>query len=159
MASFSWVKEGWSPESILDRIASAPDSRRLNALIDTGALVTGYSNEEVARELLRTKSRGSGASRATSPGLPWAEGVIFLDSNDAQQVLVRATGRVVPADQCGVPLEKRFAFYDQVRHCHVTAKSLPRHRPALRSTTRSTPRAWTSSTSWTPGQCSPSART
>jgi hypothetical protein len=27
---------------------------------------------------------------------------------------VRSTGRVVSADQCGVTLEKRFAFYDQV---------------------------------------------
>ena len=37
-----------------------------------------------------------------------------MDDEDKQQVLVRATGRVVSADQCGVSLEKRFAFYDQV---------------------------------------------
>lgn len=36
---------------------------------------------------------------------------MFLDDDDKQQVLVRATGRVVSADQCGVSLEKRFAFY------------------------------------------------
>ena len=47
-------------------------------------------------------------------GLSWCDGVVYLDDADKQQVLVRATGRAVPADQCGVPLERRFAFYDQV---------------------------------------------
>ena len=52
-------------------------------------------------------------------GLRWCEGVVFLDDEDRQQVLVRATGRVVPADQCGVPLITRFAFYDQAHAWHV----------------------------------------
>jgi hypothetical protein len=85
---------------VLAHIASA-ESPRYHALIDTGALITGYSNSEVAFFLLKA-------------GLSWCEGVVFLDENDEKQVLVRATGRAVPADQCGVPLEKRFAFYDQV---------------------------------------------
>ena len=34
---------------------------------------------------------------------------------------MRATGRVVDADQCGVPLEKRFAFYDQI---HTTGMDI-----------------------------------
>lgn len=87
-------------ELILQRIATA-ENPRVNALIDTGALITGYSNVEVAQKLLEL-------------GLSWCEGVIFLDDEDRQQVLVRATGRVVSADQCGVSSEKRFAFYDQV---------------------------------------------
>ncbi len=37
------------------------------------------------------------------------------------QVLVRATGRAVPADQCGVPLDRRFAFYDQI---HTTGMDI-----------------------------------
>ena len=80
-------------ELILQRIATAEDPR-FNALIDTGALITGYSNEEVAKQLL-------------DRGLSWCDGVVFLDGDDKQQVLVRATGRVVSADQCGVSLEKR----------------------------------------------------
>jgi hypothetical protein len=36
-------------------------------------------------------------------------------------VLVRATQRVVSADQCGVSLEKRFAFYDQI---HTTGMDI-----------------------------------
>ena len=46
---------------------------RFNALIDTGALITGYSNRQVAAELLKR-------------GLSWCDGVVFLDSADKQQV-------------------------------------------------------------------------
>lgn len=60
------------------------------------------TNLEVARSLLRL-------------GLHWCEGVVFLDELDRKMVLVRATGRVLKMEQCGVPAEKRFAFYDQVR--------------------------------------------
>jgi len=35
--------------------------------------------------------------------------------------VVRATGRVVSADQCGVSLERRFAFYDQI---HTTGMDI-----------------------------------
>ena len=40
----------WSAHSILDRIARDPAEKK--ALIDTGALITGLSNEEVARYLI-----------------------------------------------------------------------------------------------------------
>jgi thiol-disulfide isomerase/thioredoxin len=98
---------GWSVEKLLERIATAEP--RFHSLIDTGALITGYSNEEVAAELLKR-------------GLPWCDGVVFLDGQDKQQVLVRATGRVTSADQCGVPLERRFAFYDQIHTTGMDVK-------------------------------------
>ena len=101
VTSYEYLEDNWGVDFVLEKIATA-ESPRYHALIDTGALITGYSNQEVARQLL-------------DRGLKWAEGVVFLDEDDKQQVLVRATGRVVSADQCGVPLEKRFAFYDQVR--------------------------------------------
>ena len=47
-------------EALLKKIAVA-ENPRYNALIDTGALITGYSNHEVARKLLDF-------------GLAWAEG-------------------------------------------------------------------------------------
>ena len=97
--------DGWSVPSLLQIIATSSVFR---ALIDTGALITGFSNQEVAAELLRR-------------GLPWCDGIVFLDDADKQQVLVRATGRVVSADQCGVPLERRFAFYDQI---HTTGMDI-----------------------------------
>ena len=100
IVSYELLPNDWSVQTVLARIARA-ESPQYHALIDTGALITGYSNSEVAAFLLKK-------------GLSWCEGVVFLDENDEKQVLVRATGRAVPADQCGVPLEKRFAFYDQV---------------------------------------------
>jgi len=61
------------------------------------------------------------AKQLLARGLPWCDGVVFLDENDKQMVLVRATGRVVSADQCGVSLERRFAFYDQI---HTTGMDI-----------------------------------
>jgi hypothetical protein len=71
-------------------------------------ITTGYSNMQVARFLLDN-------------GLSWCDGVVFLDDNDEKRVLVRASGRAVSADQCGVPLERRFAFYDQI---HTTGMDI-----------------------------------
>lgn len=107
VTSFEFLKDQWTVEKLLEHIATA-ETPRFNALIDTGALITGYSNKEVAQQLL-------------DRGLKWCEGVVFLDDDDKQQVLVRATGRVVSADQCGVPLERRFAFYDQI---HTTGMDI-----------------------------------
>jgi hypothetical protein len=64
-------------------------------------LILGYTNLQVAQMLLKL-------------GLRWCEGVVYLDEYDRKMVLVRATGRVLKMSQCGVPAEKRFAFYDQV---------------------------------------------
>ena len=107
VASYELIEDKWNVDLLLQRIATA-ENPRFHALIDTGALVTGYSNYEVARKLLDL-------------GLSWCEGVVFLDENDRQQVLVRSTGRVVSAEQCGVSLDKRFAFYDQI---HTTGMDI-----------------------------------
>jgi len=59
------LTEDWSVRALLEQVATW--SPPLHALIDTGALVTGLSNLEVARELLRC-------------GLPHVSGCVFLDS-------------------------------------------------------------------------------
>ena len=107
IVSYQVLQSDWNVEHVLEQIADS-NGPRYHALIDTGALITGYSNLEVAAFLLKQ-------------GLAWCDGVVFLDENDEKQVLVRATGRAVPADQCGVPLEKRFAFYDQI---HTTGMDI-----------------------------------
>ena len=101
----SAVEPGWTVQSLLRQIANA--SPRVNALIDTGALITGLSNKEVAQQLLAV-----GLSR-------WCEGVVFLDENDEKMILVKATGRVLKLSQCGISVDKRFAFYDQI---HTTGE-------------------------------------
>src|SRR4051812_21553827 len=49
------------------------------------------------------------------------EGVVFLDRQDRQKILLRSTGRVVSLNQCGVSVAKRFTFYDQV---HTTGMDI-----------------------------------
>ena len=105
--SVEFQPPGWSVSTLLDCIANAEP--RYNALIDTGALITGLSNKEVARELLER-----GLSR-------WCEGVVFLDENDEKVILVKATGRVLKLSQCGIAVENRFAFYDQI---HTTGMDI-----------------------------------
>eukprot|EP01047_Picozoa_sp_COSAG01_P047579 COSAG01_NODE_4559_length_4922_cov_3.073813_1_plen_1390_part_10 len=115
------LQEGWGVDDVLDCVSQMggenPD-RRFQALIDPGALITGYSNLQVAQELLER-------------GLTWCDGVVFLDDDDRQQVLVRATWRVVPADQCGVPLATRFAFYDQIHTTGMDIKHVVNARAAI----------------------------
>lgn len=97
--------DGWSVTGLLDEIAAAEPS--YHALIDTGALVTGFTNFEVAQYLL-------------THGLKSMEGVVFLDSEDRQMILLRTGMKVMQLKQCGLPWGKRFSFYDQV---HTTGTS------------------------------------
>ena len=108
IVSVERISEGWTVTSLLDSIASNPS---VHALIDTGALITGLSNLEVARYLL-------------SHGLHDLAGVVFLDELDRKMILIRSTGHVVPLATSGVPPEARFAFYDQI---HTTGMDI-QHR-------------------------------
>jgi hypothetical protein len=109
VCSYEIIEENWTPLSILDKIARANDDGRIHALIDTGALITGLSNLQVAQRLF------------ANGGLPWCEGIVFLDESDRKMILVRATGRVLKLAQSGITAEKRFAFYDQV---HTTGMDI-----------------------------------
>ena len=112
VCSYEVIRENWSPLSILQMIANPSTAGvRYHALIDTGALITGLTNYEVAKVLLYRCDHLSS----------WCEGVVFLDEYDRKMILVKATGRVVKLQQCGIPVEKRFAFYDQV---HTTGMDI-----------------------------------
>ena len=111
------IEAGWTVKSLLEHIATAEP--RFHALIDTGALITGLSNKEVAQQLL-------------SLGLStWCEGIVFLDENDEKMILVKATGRVLKLSQCGIAVEKRFAFYDQIHTTGMDIKHCLSARAAL----------------------------
>lgn len=112
------VPDGWGVEALLKMVATA-STPRFAALIDVGALITGYTNAAVAALLLEI---GLG---------DWAAGVVFLDENDEKQIHVRATGRVVPLSQCGIPVEARFVFYDQIHTTGMDIKHAPNARAAL----------------------------
>lgn len=88
----------WSVRSLLEDIAALDPPA--NALIDAGALVTGMSNREVAEYLL--------------PVFPHFDGVVYLEQGGHKKILLRG-GKDFDLDRCGVPKEKRFTFFDQVR--------------------------------------------
>ncbi|KNC86434.1 hypothetical protein SARC_01440 [Sphaeroforma arctica JP610] len=101
----------WSVPGLLDIVAQAANPP-YNSLIDTGALITGLSNLEVARYLLMH-------------GLAHCKGVVFLDDMDRKMILIRSSMKVVPLNHSGIEENKRFAFYDQV---HTTGMDIP-HKP------------------------------
>jgi hypothetical protein len=110
------VQSGWSARSLLQQIAKSEPP--YHALIDTGALVTGMENVEVAQYLLEE--------------LPeWFQGVVYLDRSDRQMVLLRSSGRSSPLKQCGLPLDRRFTFYDQIHTTGMDIKQAPNARAAL----------------------------
>jgi len=112
----TYVEPGWTPQSLLEYIAK---SGKFHALIDTGALITGLSNLEVAQTLLRL-------------GLDGIQGVVFLDELDRKMILVRETKRVLRLEECGIALEHRFAFYDQI---HTTGMDIKHTPNAVAATT------------------------
>ena len=116
VVSAALLDDDWSPRGLLRDIATADPP--FHALIDTGALVTGLSNLEVAAELLRRLP-------------PWFQAVVYLNEDDAKVALLRTSGRSVALDMCGVPLERRFAFYDQSHTTGVDLKLAPTARGAL----------------------------
>lgn len=95
----------WSVKGVLDMIAQSTEYR---ALIDTGALITGYSNEEVARYLVDT-------------GLQHLQGCVFLDHLDRKMIYLRGAARCIPLAECGIGRGERFTFYDQV---HTTGMDI-----------------------------------
>ena len=104
-------KTSWTAQSLLKDIAQQTDPP-VHALIDTGALITGMDNREVAEFLMLHLHEDM-------------EGVVYLDRSDRKMVLVRQSGRAVSIEQCGIRPEKRFTFYDQVHTTGMDIKQGP----------------------------------
>lgn len=105
--SLHLVEKGWTAEALLLWVARKMDPP-FRALIDSGALITGFSNEQVVRFCL-------------THGLSWAHAAVFLDSQDRQMAVYKSGGEPVPLSQCSVSPRDRFTFYDQ---CHTTGMDI-----------------------------------
>ena len=81
----------------------------LHALIDVGALITGMTNEQVALHLC-------GCLPAE------IEGVIYLDSADRKQIIVRASMKTMRLEDCGLDKSQRFTYFDEA---HTTGMDIP----------------------------------
>eukprot|EP01063_Lacrimia_lanifica_P039595 TRINITY_DN8724_c1_g4_i1.p1 TRINITY_DN8724_c1_g4~~TRINITY_DN8724_c1_g4_i1.p1 ORF type:complete len:4579 (+),score=2099.61 TRINITY_DN8724_c1_g4_i1:248-13984(+) len=117
IVSYHLVDKGWTVPSILDSIAN--QNPPFHALIDTGALITGLSNVEVAQYFM------------SDGRMPQMEGCVFLDELDRKMILVRASGRVIKLEECGIPKLKRFTFYDQVHTTGLDVSHTPNAQAAL----------------------------
>eukprot|EP00756_Hemistasia_phaeocysticola_P010307 Hpha_TRINITY_DN15008_c2_g11::TRINITY_DN15008_c2_g11_i1::g.123864::m.123864 len=115
VASYTILDRGWTADSILSFVAHS----EFHALIDTGALITGFSNEDVAKHLM---SEGN---------LPQMEGCVFLDEEDRKMILVRATGRILRLEECGIPPDRRFSFFDQVHTTGMDIRQCPNAMAAI----------------------------
>jgi len=97
-----------SVKKLLDNVANHED--KFAALIDTGALITGMSNEEVARYLLKV-------------GLKHLDACVFLDASDQKMVVTREENATpLPLESSGIRRERRFTFYDQVHTTGIDVK-------------------------------------
>jgi hypothetical protein len=113
----------WSVRSLLMDIARHKPA--FHSLIDTGALITGFDNREVAEFLLDN-------------GLEEMEGVVYLDANDNQMILLRTGGAPIPASQCGVAPSKRFSFSSlpacrEPKRARLTPTDLARRCESIRT--------------------------
>ena len=116
IVSTECLPSGWSSKSLLQHVCKHDPP--IHALIDTGALVTGMDNVEVAEYLLFGDDSFQGLE-------PWFKGVVYLDKQDRQMVLLRASGRAVSLAQCGLPFHSRFTFYDQIHTTGMDIKQAP----------------------------------
>ena len=108
----------WCVRDLLRQVAKN-EERTFSALIDTGALITGMSNQEVAKFLLQE-------------GLEGKDCCIYLDSSDRKMVMDRAYGAPTPLERCGIGKERRFTFYDQV---HTTGMDIQQAVDAVAAVT------------------------
>ena len=100
------ILEDWNVISLIDHITD--ETKSFNCLIDAGALITGMNNEQVAKALLEDR-------------LPHMSACVYLDDFDRKMVVDRTNSKPIPLNRSGVPLHKRFTFYDQV---HTTGMDI-----------------------------------
>eukprot|EP01061_Rhynchopus_euleeides_P041314 TRINITY_DN7171_c0_g2_i1.p1 TRINITY_DN7171_c0_g2~~TRINITY_DN7171_c0_g2_i1.p1 ORF type:complete len:2989 (+),score=1239.68 TRINITY_DN7171_c0_g2_i1:95-8968(+) len=99
------LPDGWSPLSLVQYVANGG----YTALIDTGALITGMTNLDVAKALLQN-------------GLPsHFKGVVYMTNDGVRMVLIRNGMHTMQLQQCGLAPSERFTFYD---HIHTTGMDI-----------------------------------
>eukprot|EP01059_Diplonema_ambulator_P001287 TRINITY_DN11037_c0_g1_i6.p1 TRINITY_DN11037_c0_g1~~TRINITY_DN11037_c0_g1_i6.p1 ORF type:complete len:2473 (+),score=747.89 TRINITY_DN11037_c0_g1_i6:4581-11999(+) len=113
-----------NPHELLKKVATAVNadgSPMYTAMIDTGALITGMSNREVAERLFAYNLQ--------------QRGVVYLDDEGRRTVLLKGSQgkfRDVPLEQSGLPLAERFTFYD---HIHTTGMDIKQPKTCKASLT------------------------
>lgn len=94
--------------SILKLLLNESDLRKVQAIIDAGALLAGFSNEDVARKLVDAFQLN---------GISRFKGVVFFDnrSPEGQWMALEPSGRLLPKNQSPVQESEAFAIFDEPR--------------------------------------------
>jgi hypothetical protein len=124
-------------EALLDAVVVAAQRGECQALIDTGALITGLTNKEVAEHLLGFRKRADGSMPLTLPDS--VEGVVFIEEDGAKKILLRQTREVAKLADSGVPTTARFCFYDQI---HTTGMDIQHRLDAVAALTLGKDMVW-----------------
>lgn len=103
------IGNNWDVDLLLERVAQG----NYSSLIDSGALITGYTTEQVARKLLENQPPHKACRK---------EVCVFLDERDIKMVVDASGGPAYELDRCGVVLEKRMVFYDHVHTIGIDIK-------------------------------------
>eukprot|EP00931_Biecheleriopsis_adriatica_P032930 TRINITY_DN19156_c0_g1_i1.p1 TRINITY_DN19156_c0_g1~~TRINITY_DN19156_c0_g1_i1.p1 ORF type:complete len:5580 (-),score=1373.58 TRINITY_DN19156_c0_g1_i1:6-15065(-) len=137
VVSFTCLGTDWTVEALLDAVAEAARRGECQALIDTGALVTGLTNKEVAEHLLGLRKRTDGSMPVTLPDS--IEGVVFIEEDGAKRILNRQSREVGKLADSGVPITARFCFYDQI---HTTGMDIQHRLDAVAALTLGKDMVW-----------------
>eukprot|EP00466_Bigelowiella_natans_P012371 jgi/Bigna1/86051/estExt_fgenesh1_pg.C_70337 len=113
--SVEFKEEKWTVKSLLRDVATADSP--FHALIDTGALITGLSNYNVAEYLLKV-------------GLLHVDGVVYFNNDNVKMVLQR-NQVPIPLSRCGLSKKRRFTFYDQVHTTGIDIRQTLDARAAI----------------------------
>jgi hypothetical protein len=91
LVDINFIDSEWDPWKLLEEVAKVEGAC---ALIDTGALITGLSNQQTAEYLLEgSKSKDFKGLRQKG-----FKGVCFLNTQDQKMVLL-TSGAVVPLEE------------------------------------------------------------
>ena len=97
----------WDVDQLLTTVANSG----AHCLIDIGALVTGFTNAEIAGKLLEKLNEEEERFL----------GIVFIEEGSDRKVLLTQNGRRLDLAESSIPAERRFTFYDQI---HTTGMDI-----------------------------------
>ncbi len=105
--------QDWTVTELLATIAQSA-APRVSSLVDCGALITGYSNLEVANFFMNEVKEDGFCSTFSA--------CIFWDESDTPLALERGNSSAVPLSACSSPVERWFVYFDQVHTTGIDIK-------------------------------------
>jgi hypothetical protein len=113
--------QDWKVTDLLENIAKC-HLPPVSCLVDCGALITGFSNLEVAKYFMNDVKEEGFCCKFLA--------CIFWDECDCPMAFERRSPAAIPLAACPVPMDKWFVYFDQVHTTGIDIK-LPREAVAV----------------------------